>query len=95
MKRIPSITDFLPVITVNSMRASLKDRFRLRRKELKLSQQNLAKRSGVSYGSIRRFESSGEVSLTSLLRMSQAMGLIDEFDPLFKLPRIKNLKDFK
>jgi hypothetical protein len=27
--------------------------------------------------------------------MSQAMGLIDEFDPLFKLPRIKNLKDFK
>ena len=95
MKRIPSITDFLPVITVNSMRASLKDRFRLRRKELKLSQQNLAKRSGVSYGSIRRFESSGEVSLTSLLRMSQAMALIDEFDPLFKLPRIKNLKDFK
>jgi transcriptional regulator with XRE-family HTH domain len=95
MKRIPSITDFLPVITVNSMRASLKDRFRLRRKELKLSQQNLAKRSGVSYGSIRRFESSGEVSLTSLLRMSQAMGLIDEFDPLFKLPIIKNLKDFK
>ena len=95
MKSIPSITDFLPVITVNSMRASLKDRFRLRRKELKLSQQNLAKRSGVSYGSIRRFESSGEVSLTSLLRMSQAMGLIDEFDPLFKLPIIKNLKDFK
>jgi transcriptional regulator with XRE-family HTH domain len=95
MKRIPSITDFLPVITVNSMKTSLKDRFRLRRKELKLSQQNLAKQSGVSYGSIRRFESSGEVSLTSLLRMSQAMGLIDEFDPLFKLPRIKNLKDFK
>jgi transcriptional regulator with XRE-family HTH domain len=95
MKRIPSITDFLPVITVNSMKASLKDRFRLRRKELKLSQQNLAKRSGVSYGSIRRFESSGEVSLTSLLRMSQAMGLIDEFDPLFKLPIIKNLKNFK
>jgi transcriptional regulator with XRE-family HTH domain len=95
MKRIPSITHFLPVITVNSMKASLKDRFRLRRKELKLSQQNLAKRSGVSYGSIRRFESSGEVSLTSLLRMSQAMGLIDEFDPLFKLPIIKNLKDFK
>jgi transcriptional regulator with XRE-family HTH domain len=95
MKRIPSITDFLPVITVNSMKASLKDRFRLRRKELKLSQQNLAKRSGISYGSIRRFESSGEVSLTSLLRMSQAMGLIDEFDPLFKLPIIKNLKDFK
>jgi transcriptional regulator with XRE-family HTH domain len=95
MKRIPSITDFLPVITVNSMKTSLKDRFRLRRKELKLSQQNLAKRSGVSYGSIRRFESSGEVSLTSLLRMSQAMGLIDEFDPLFKLPIIKNLKDFK
>lgn len=95
MKRIPSITDFVPVITVNSMKSSLKDRFRLRRKELKLSQQILAKRSGVSYGSIRRFESRGEVSLTSLLRMSQAMGLIEEFNQLFQLPLIKNLKDFK
>ncbi len=95
MKRIPSIADFLPVITVNSMKITLKDRFRLRRKEQKISQQALATRSGVSYGSIRRFESIGEISLYSLLKISQTIGLIEEFDQLFKLPIIKSLKDFK
>jgi transcriptional regulator with XRE-family HTH domain len=95
MKRIPSIADFLPVITVNSLKTTLKDRFRLRRKEQKITQQALARRSGVSYGSIRRFESIGEISLYSLLKISQAIGLIEDFDSLFKLPIINSLKDFK
>lgn len=95
MKHIPSITDFVPVITVDSLKLELKVRYRLRRQEQKISQQALAKRSGVSYGSIRRFESSGEISLTSLLRISQSIGLIEEFNQLFKQPMIKNLKDFK
>ena len=95
MKPILSIKDFLPVTTVESLKLELKHRYRLRRQEQKISQQALAKRSGVSYGSIRRFESSGEISLTSLLRISQSIGLIEEFNHLFKQPVIKNLKDFK
>ena len=95
MKTILSISDFVPVTTVQSLTLALKSRFRLRRQEQKISQQALARRSGVSYGSIRRFESIGEISLTSLLRISHAIGLMDEFHQLFKQSMIKNLKDFK
>ena len=38
-------------------------RVRLRRKEAKISQAELAGRSGVSLGSLKRFEGSGEISL--------------------------------
>ena len=40
---------------------------RKRRKGQKLSMQDLSDKSGVSYGSIKRFESIGEISLKSLL----------------------------
>ena len=36
------------------------------RKGQKLSMKDLAEKSGVSYGSIKRFESIGEISLISL-----------------------------
>ena len=43
---------------------------RKRRKGQKLSMQDLSDKSGVSYGSIKRFESIGEISLTSLLKIA-------------------------
>ncbi len=95
MKSLPTIQDFVPVMTIHSIKLEIKSRFRLRRKEQRISQQALSKRSGVSYGSIRRFENSGEISFTSLLKISQAIGLLEEFNFLFKQPLIKNLKDFK
>lgn len=95
MKQTYTIADFLPVTSVSSLKTDLKIRFQLRRKEAQLSREELASRSGVSYGSIRRFESTGEISLGSLLKISQAIGLLDEFNALFKQPIIKNLKDLK
>jgi transcriptional regulator with XRE-family HTH domain len=62
----------------------LAERARLRRKERKLSQQTLAKLSGVSFGSIKRFERLGEISLKSLLRIALVMGQEDIFDRLFR-----------
>ena len=93
MKQTFTITDFFPVTSVHSLKADLKTRFQLRRKEAKLSREQLAARSGVSYGSIRRFESTGDISLHSLLKISHTIGLLDEFNALFKQPIIKNLKD--
>jgi transcriptional regulator with XRE-family HTH domain len=95
MKQNFTIADFLPVTSVSSLKTDLKTRIQLRRKEAQFSREELASRSGVSYGSIRRFESTGEISLSSLLKISHAIGLLDEFDALFKQPIIKNLKDLK
>ena len=43
---------------------------RARRKERKLTQSGLAKLSRVSLGSIKRFESSGEISLKTLMNIA-------------------------
>ena len=52
--------------TPSSVIDLLKQRFKEKRLRMKLTQEGLAKRSGVSHGSLKRFESSGEISLKSL-----------------------------
>lgn len=58
-------------------------RFRKRRLFLNISQQALANKSGVSLGSIKRFELTGEVSLKHLLKLALILDSIDEFHNLF------------
>lgn len=55
-----------------------------RRKERKITQEKLSELSGVSLGSIRRFEQTGEISLTSLMKISIALQDTDNFTALFR-----------
>ncbi len=59
------------------------DRLVRLRKRRKISQQELAVRSGVSLGSVKRFEQSGEISLKSLTKIVIALGVEGELDALF------------
>ena len=57
------------------------------RKRKKLSQKNLALRSGVSLGSLKRFEQTGEISLQSLTKIAIALEVEGELEELFsKVP---------
>ena len=57
------------------------------RKRKKLSQKNLALRSGVSLGSLKRFEQTGEISLHSLTKIAIALEVEGELEELFsKVP---------
>jgi len=56
------------------------------RKEFSWTQQDLAEKSGVSYGSIKRFEQSGQISFESLLKIVEALGRLTEFENLL-LPK--------
>ena len=56
------------------------------RLSLNLSQAGLAKRSGVSLGSLKRFEHSGQISLESLLQLALVLDRLTEFDSLL-LPK--------
>ncbi len=56
------------------------------RKELNYTQQDLVDKSGVSYGSIKRFERFGKISFESLLKIAEALNRLDEFENLF-LPK--------
>ena len=53
------------------------------RKRKKISQKELAARSGVSLGSVKRFEQSGEISLQSLTKIAIALGVEEELLNLF------------
>ena len=55
---------------------------RIRRRR-KVSQQKLSDMSGVSYGSIKRFETTGQISLLSLTKLAMALELADELRDLF------------
>lgn len=53
------------------------------RKRKKITQKQLAARSGVSLGSLKRFEQSGEISLQSLTKIAIALDLENELEDLF------------
>jgi transcriptional regulator with XRE-family HTH domain len=60
------------------------ERHRAMRKRLKISQQEMAERSGVSLGSLKRFENSGKISLESLLKLVHLLGRLSDFDYVLK-----------
>ena len=63
------------------------------RKRRSITQQQLSYMSGVSYGSIKRFETSGEISLYSLIRITRALDIIDEIDNLFTQVEYKSIEE--
>ncbi len=93
MKNRYDINQFVKAITEQSVINGIVDRVRKKRKEMKLTQRDLANRSGVSYASIRRFESSGEISFSALLKIAKALGSLADFNLLFSNDTITNLKD--
>ena len=74
---------FLNQKTPNEIVKSLADKIKEHRKKLKISQEVLAQKSGVSLGSIKRFETKYEISLISLIKIAIALNLDNEFANLF------------
>lgn len=62
---------------------NISKRAKLRRLELNLTQNGLAKLSGVSLGSIKRFENTGEISLKHLIKIAEILNATEGFEQLF------------
>jgi transcriptional regulator with XRE-family HTH domain len=62
---------------------AIAQRARALRLQHKLTQEGLAERSGVSFGSIKRFENTGRISLESLLKIAFTLDALEEFSVLF------------
>jgi transcriptional regulator with XRE-family HTH domain len=71
------------MITPGEMQKIVASRASDIRLELNLSQQTLSKKSGVSYGSLKKFEQTGQISLESLLKLAVILGCMDDFKTLF------------
>ena len=81
----------------SDFRLALAKRCRRLRKTQQLSQLALAQRTGVSLGSLKRFEREGKVSLGNLALLADGLGRLAEFDSLFvvddDLARVEKLFD--
>lgn len=58
----------------------LRERFRSRRLKLNLTQEGLARRSGVALASLRRFERTGLIALDSLLALALVLDCLGDFE---------------
>lgn len=89
------IGQFVGVLTQESTLKGIVERVKTKRKQMKLSQRHLSQKSGVTYSSIRRFETTGEISLSSLLKIAHALDSLKDFETLFKGKVITSLKDYE
>jgi transcriptional regulator with XRE-family HTH domain len=76
-------TNFTSQKTPHEINTLIAQRIRSIRKRQKLSQERLSEKSGVSLGSLKRFERSGEIALMSLTKIAIALNCEDELLNLF------------
>lgn len=63
------------------------------RKRLKISRQKLSEMSGVSYGSIKRFEETGNISLLSLTKLAMVLDASGDIKNIFADVPYKSIQE--
>ena len=79
--------------TAEELDLKLAQRVRNIRKRRSISQAKLASMSGVSYGSVKRFESTGQISLLSLTKIAMALDIADELRNIFSQVPYRDIKE--
>ena len=79
--------------TAEELDQKLAQRVQNIRKRRSISQERLASMSGVSYGSIKRFETSGQISLISLTKIAMALDIADDIRNLFTTVPYRDIQE--
>ena len=79
--------------TAEELNQKLAQRVRNIRKRRSISQEKLASMSGVSYGSIKRFEMTGKISLLSLTKIAMALDIAGELRDIFTNVPYKDIQE--
>jgi len=83
------------LITPSEMGLQVANRIQQLRLEQNWTQATMAERSGVSLGSYRRFEQTGEIAFASLLLVATALGRLSDFHALFQTPPAQTLAELE
>lgn len=79
--------------TAEELDQKLAQRVRNIRKRRSISQEKLDSMSGVSYGSIKRFEMTGKISLLSLTKIAMALDIAGELRDIFTNVPYKDIQE--
>ena len=89
------MADSLNIYTPSELKLAIAGQAKKLRLQKKLKRATLADMSGVSTSSIKRFETTGNVSFASLLQIANALGVLDEFTSLFRVARPRTLSELE
>ncbi len=79
--------------TPSDVAKRLAERMKQIRKRKKITQQQLAGRSNVSYATLRKFEKTGQISLESFIKLAMELGVINELNDLFTEPVYTSIEE--
>ena len=82
----------LSLLSVTDLQSALREHIKLQRKILKLSRDALAERSTVPASTIKKFETTGQISLRQFLLLWQS---VDELSSLHQLTQTKQQSQTK
>lgn len=85
--------NFLNKRTPKEIQMEIAKNIKAKRKKMKLTQEEFSKKSGVSLGSIKRFENTGEISLFSLVKIAIVLECEDELLNLFKKAQFNSIEE--
>lgn len=84
-----TIMDF-NLVTPHDLIQQIAKQAKEKRLQLNLTQASLSKLSGVSFGVIKKFESTGKISLESILKLAVVLESLNEFAALFSLKPLES-----
>lgn len=87
------ISEILDKYNPENVAKSIAARAKQLRLAQNITQQQLSKKTGVSLGSIKRFEGTGLISLQNLLRIAVTLDAIDDFTQLFTQTNYSSLDE--
>jgi transcriptional regulator with XRE-family HTH domain len=70
-------------------------RLREQRMSRSMTQADLATRAGVALGAVKKLESSGRVTVETLVQGAGALGLVDEFNSIFAIRAQMSIADME
>lgn len=79
--------------TPSDVAKRLASRIKAIRKRKKITQQQLAGRSNVSYATLRKFEKTGQISLESFIKLTMELGVVNEINNLFTEPVYTSIEE--
>ena len=75
------------------MRLGIASRVKMRRLEMNLTQKGFSARAGIPFPTYRRFETTGEISLSNLILISVVLGMTPDLENIFSERRYQNIEE--
>ena len=86
--------NFLNIKTPKEIQLEIAKKYQKKKKRIKVNTRKIFKKiGGVSFGSIKRFENTGEISLFSLIKIAIILDCEDEFLNLFQQKQYNSIEE--